>query len=144
MEEANQELARIRAMCYRLKKGNNDTQISFLLGVSITNSAYVGMMGYEKPKNRGGKKVFITPERVTKIDKDSGIKYKALPPINIAPHIHIMVNGLGASNYSQKIIDDLRIKNPGFKFRKKHLQSDAEIAMRESYIKNQSTVLRRV
>ena len=55
IEDATKELNRLRAMCIRLKK-RQEEEISFLLGVSVTDSAYVGKMGYDKPKNKGGRK----------------------------------------------------------------------------------------
>jgi len=45
IEDATKELNRLRAMCVRLKK-KQDEEISFLLGVSVTDSTFVGKIGY--------------------------------------------------------------------------------------------------
>ena len=48
VEEAQQELNRLRAVCVRLKKKQSE-DIAFLLGLSVTDSQYIGRMGYDRP-----------------------------------------------------------------------------------------------
>lgn len=62
MEEAEKELNRLRAVCVRLKKKQGE-DIAFMLGLSVTDSQYMGKMGYQKSMRYGGKKVFICSER---------------------------------------------------------------------------------
>lgn len=45
MEEAEKELNRLRAVCVRLKKKQGE-EIAFMLGLSVTDSQYIGRMGY--------------------------------------------------------------------------------------------------
>ncbi len=71
IEEAEKELNRLRVLCIRLKKKQAE-EVHFLLGLSITSHDYVGRMGYDKPKNKGGKKQFICSERLWKIDPSTG------------------------------------------------------------------------
>ena len=47
MEEAEKELNRLRAVCVRLKKKQGE-EIAFMLGLSVTDSQYIGRMGYQK------------------------------------------------------------------------------------------------
>lgn len=47
MEEAEKELNRLRAVCVRLKKKQGE-DIAFMLGLSVTDSQYMGKMGYQK------------------------------------------------------------------------------------------------
>ena len=60
MEEAEKELNRLRAVCVRLKKKQGE-EIAFMLGLSVTDSQYIGRMGYQKSMRYGGKKVFTAP-----------------------------------------------------------------------------------
>ena len=62
MEEAEKELNRLRAVCVRLKKKQGE-EIAFMLGLSVTDSQYIGRMGYQKSMRYGGKKVFICTEK---------------------------------------------------------------------------------
>ena len=45
VEQAEKELNRLRAVCIRLKK-KQDEDITFLLGLSVTSSQWYGRMGY--------------------------------------------------------------------------------------------------
>lgn len=56
VEQAEKELNRLRAVCIRLKK-KQDEDITFLLGLSVTSSQWYGKMGYDKPKSEGGRKL---------------------------------------------------------------------------------------
>ena len=58
MEDAEKELNRLRAVCVRLKEKQGE-EIAFMLGLSVTDSQYMGRMGYQKSMRYGGKKVFI-------------------------------------------------------------------------------------
>ena len=58
-EDGEKELNRLRAVCSRWKKRQGG-DINITLGLSVTSSEYAGRMGYDKPKNEGGKKQFIT------------------------------------------------------------------------------------
>ena len=62
MEEAEKELNRLRAVCVRLKKKQGE-EIAFMLGLSVTDSQYIGRMGYQKSMRYGGKKAFICTEK---------------------------------------------------------------------------------
>lgn len=143
IEEASRELNRLRALCIRLKRKQTE-EISFLLGVSVTDSAYIGKMGYDKPKNKGGKKQFICSERIKKIDRQTGELTKEVPPTKISPHIHILVNGYGASSCSERILENLRKRNTDYSFSKTHLKTAERITQTISYIEKQSTILRQV
>lgn len=55
VEQAEKELNRLRAVCIRLKR-KQDEDITFLLGLSVTSSQWYGKMGYDKPKSEGGRK----------------------------------------------------------------------------------------
>lgn len=57
-DEAEKEYNRVRAKCYRMKNKIGTDDIHFLLGLSNVNSDFFGEMGYDKPKNQGGKKQF--------------------------------------------------------------------------------------
>ena len=54
MEDGEKELNRLRAvcMCWKKKQG---ADINITLGLSATSTEFVGKMGYDKPKNKGGK-----------------------------------------------------------------------------------------
>lgn len=84
MEEAEKELNRLRAVCVRLKKKQGE-EIAFMLGLSVTDSQYIGRMGYQKSMRYGGKKVFICTEK--RIHNSERVE----PCIDKPPHIHIMV-----------------------------------------------------
>ena len=84
MEEAEKELNRLRAVCVRLKKKQGE-DIAFMLGLSVTDSQYMGKMGYQKSMRYGGKKVFICSER--RIHNGERVE----PCTDKPPHIHIMV-----------------------------------------------------
>lgn len=86
MEEAEKELNRLRAVCVRLKKKQGE-DIAFMLGLSVTDSQYMGKMGYQKSMRYGGKKVFICSER--RIHNGERVE----PCTDKPPHIHIMVSG---------------------------------------------------
>ena len=62
VEQAEKELNRLRAVCIRLKR-KQDEDITFLLGLSVTSSQWYGRMGYDKPKSEGGRKRFICSEK---------------------------------------------------------------------------------
>ena len=97
MEEAEKELNRLRAVCVRLKKKQGE-DIAFMLGLSVTDSQYMGKMGYQKSMRYGGKKVFICSER--RIHNGERVE----PCTDKPPHIHIMVQGYGASTAAERII----------------------------------------
>ena len=94
MEEAEKELNRLRAVCVRLKKKQGE-EIAFTLGLSVTDSQYIGRMGYQKSMRYGGKKVFICTEK--RIHNGERVE----PCTDKPPHIHIMVQGYGASTAAE-------------------------------------------
>lgn len=143
IEDATKELNRLRALCVRLKK-KQDEEISFLLGVSVTDSTYVGKMGYDKPKNKGGRKQFTCSEKVRKKDKQTGETVRVIPPTETDPHIHLMVNGYGASSCAEHILKNLRKRHTDYSFSKTHLKTAQRITEEISYIEKQSTLFRRV
>ena len=143
IEDATKELNRLRAMCVRLKK-KQDEEISFLLGVSVTDSTFVGKMGYDKPKNKGGRKQFICSEKVRKVDRQTGETVRITPPTETAPHIHILVNGYGASSCAEHILENLRKRHTDYSFSKTHLKTAQRITETISYIEEQSTILRHI
>ena len=143
IEDATKELNRLRAMCVRLKK-KQEEEISFLLGVSVTDSAYVGKMGYDKPKSKGGRKHFTCSEKVRKVDRQTGKTVRVTPPTETDPHIHIMVNGYGASSCAEHILENLRKRHSNYSFSKTHLKTAQRISETTSYINEQCAILRHV
>ncbi|MGI6751536.1 MAG: hypothetical protein ACOX4U_02820 [Anaerovoracaceae bacterium] len=143
IKDAEKEVNRIRAICLRLKN-KQDEEISFILGVSVTNTDYIGKMGYDKPKNQGGKKQFICADNRLTWNPETGGRIIVPAPHQTDPHIHIMVNGYGASNCAEKIIKNLKKRNPDNTFSKTHLKTPERIAQMTSYIEEQSTILRHV
>ena len=125
MEEAEKELNRLRAVCVRLKKKQGE-EIAFMLGLSVTDSQY------------GGKKVFICTEK--RIHNGERVE----PCTDKPPHIHIMVQGYGASTAAERIIQSVRKGNPDCKCHKQHLKTAEQTAQAAAYIEGQSSVLRRV
>jgi hypothetical protein len=142
-EEAEKELNRLRALCVRLKKSQTE-EIHFLLGLSETDSQYIGYMGYDKPKNQGGKKHFICLDKIWKKDAETGETLKLQPCTEVPPHLHIMVEGYGASTCAERIIESMRKNRPECSYSKHHLKTAERIAMTTEYIERQSTILRRV
>lgn len=143
-EEAEKELNRLRALCVRLQK-KQEEEIHFLLGLSTTDSQYFGYMGYDKPKNQGGKKQFIYQDCPIRYrDKDTGERLLLRPNTEVAPHLHIMVNGYGASSCAERIIESMRKNRADCKYSKQHLKTAERIATETEYIERQSTILRRV
>lgn len=136
-EEAQQELNRLRAVCVRLKKKQNE-DIAFLLGLSVTDSQYIGRMGYNRPKSKGGKKVFICAEK--RIHNGQRIE----PCTDEPPHLHIMVEGYGASTAAERILQSIKKARPDCKCHKQHLKTEEQTAQAAEYIERQSSVLRRV
>lgn len=137
MEEAEKELNRLRAVCVRLKKKQGE-EIAFMLGLSVTDSQYIGRMGYQKSMRYGGKKVFICTEK--RIHNGERVE----PCTDKPPHIHIMVQGYGASAAAERIIQSVRKGNPDCKCHKQHLKTAEQTAQAAAYIEGQSSVLRRV
>lgn len=121
MEEAEKELNRLRAVCVRLKKKQGE-DIAFMLGLSVTDSQYMGKMGYQKSMRYGGKKVFICSER--RIHNGERVE----PCTDKPPHIHIMVQGYGASTAAERIIQSVRKGNPDCKCHKQHLKTAEQTA----------------
>ena len=137
VEQAEKELNRLRAVCIRLKR-KQDEDITFLLGLSVTSSQWYGRMGYDKPKSEGGRKRFICSEkRIHNGEREE-------PCTDKPPHIHIMVQGYGASTAAERIIQSVRKGNPDCKCHKQHLKSAEQTAQAAAYIEGQSSVLRRV
>lgn len=142
-EEAEKELNRLRALCVRLQK-KQEEEIHFLLGLSTTDSDYLGYIGYDKPKNQGGKKQFICSEKIWRTDRETGEVFKLSPNTEVAPHLHIMVNGYGASSCAERIIESMRKNRADCKYSKQHLKTAERVATTTEYIERQSTILRRV
>ena len=140
IEDGEKELNRLRAVCSRWKKRQGG-DISITLGLSVTSSEYVGKMGYDKPKNKGGKKQFITEERISKVALP-GVKF--VPDTSAAPHLHILVDGYGASSCAERIIQSMKKKDPAFKYSKQHLKTAERVEQITAYIEEQSTILRHV
>lgn len=140
IEDGEKELNRLRAACVRWKKKQDDN-INILLGLSVTSSEYVGKMGYDKPKNKGGRKQFITAERITKVGKP-GMKFE--PDTSTAPHLHILVDGYGASSCAEHILQSMKKHTPTCKYSKQHLKTAERVEQITAYIEEQSTILRHV
>jgi hypothetical protein len=143
IEEAKRELNRLQAICIRLKN-KQEEEISFILGVSVTNTDYIGKMGYDKPKNQGGKKQYICADSRLTWNPETGETIIIPAPHQTSPHIHIMVNGYGANTCSEHIIKNLRKKDESGEYRRQRLKTPERIAQITSYIEEQSTILRRV
>ena len=124
-EDAVREFNRIRAKCYRIKKKIGIDEIHFLLGLSNVDSSFIGKMVYDRPKNQGGKKQFKCIDRIRKIDSSTGETFRIMPEFNVLPHIHILVEGYGASSCAEKILNDLRKRDPCSKFSKHPEISDS-------------------
>lgn len=137
VEQAEKELNRLRAVCIRLKR-KQDEDITFLLGLSVTSSQWYGKMGYDKPKSEGGRKRFICSEK--RIHNGE----RVTPCTDEPPHLHIMVEGYGASSCAERIIESMRKSHPDCKYSKQHLKTAERIAQTTEYIERQSTILRRV
>lgn len=143
IKDAEKELNRLRAICVRLKN-KQDEEISFILGVSVTNTDYIGKMSYDKPKNQGGKKQYACADSRLTWNPETGETIIIPPPHQADPHIHIMVNGYGASSCAERILENLRKRNTDDTFSKTHLKTSERIAQMTSYIEEQSTILRHV
>lgn len=144
IDTAEKELKRLRSLCIRLKSKDNEDNINFVLGCSVTNSQYFGKMGYDKPKNKGGKKKFNSPMMITKRDRLTGELFKTKPNTEVEPHIHMMVDGMSASSYAEKILDNLRKRNTNVKFTKTRLKTKDDVIQVTEYIESQCVILRRV
>lgn len=143
IEEVKRELNRLQAICIRLKN-KQEEEVNFILGVSVTNTDYIGKMGYDKPKNQGGKKQYICADSRLTWNPETGEKIIIPPPYQTAPHIHIMVQGYGANKCSEHIIKNLRKKDASAEYRRQRLKTPERIAQITSYIEEQSTILRHV
>ena len=141
--DAEKELNRLRAICVRWKKKQGD-EINCLLGLSVTRSEYVGRMGYDKPKSKGGKKQFLCTQKIRSRDRSTGAIVRFTPSTAVLPHLHILINGYGASSCSEHILKAIRKHTPTYKYRKEHLKSAERIDRVIAYIESQSTILRRV
>ena len=137
MEEAEKDLNRLRAVCVRLKKKQGE-DIAFMLGLSVMDSQYMGKTGYQKSMRYGGKKVFICSER--RIHTGERVE----PCTDKPPHIHIMVQGYGASTAAERVIQSVKKGVPDCKCHKQHLKTAEQTAQAAAYIEGQSSVLRRV
>lgn len=87
VEQAEKELNRLRAVCIRLKR-KQDEDITFLLGLSVTSSQWYGKMGYDKPKSEGGRKRFICSEK--RIHNGE----RVTPCTDEPPHLHSLQSQL--------------------------------------------------
>ena len=143
MEDGERELNRLRAVCMRWKKKQGET-INIILGLSVTSSEYVGKMSYNKPKNKGGKKQFICQQKIWRKDPNTGEIKKLAPNTTVAPHLHILVNGYGASSCAEHIIQSMRKHTPDCRYSKQHLKTVERVKQVTEYIEEQSTILRRV
>lgn len=137
MEEAEKELNKLRAVCIRLKKKPGE-DIAFMLGLSVTDSQYMGKMGYQKSMRYGGKKVFICSEK--RIHNGERVE----PCTDNPPHLHIMVQGYGASTAAERVIQSVKKVVPDCKCHKQHLKTAEQTALAAAYIEGHSSVLRRV
>lgn len=143
IKDAEKELDRLRALCGRLQS-KQEEKINFILGVSVTNTDYIGKMGYPTPKSQGGKKQYICVDNRRTWNPETGETIIIPPPYQTEPHIHIMVQGYGASSCAERILENLRKRNPDSTFSKTHLKTSERIAYETSYIEKQSTILRHV
>ena len=143
IEDAERELNRLRQLCIRLKKQQSE-DVRILLGLSIVNSAFLGIMGYDKPKNQGGKKQFICKDRVRRIDKSTGERVFAIPDYTTEPHIHVLIVGFGANTIAEKLKANLKKQDNSKKYRKEHLKTAERVEQVTEYITNQSIVKRHV
>ena len=109
-----------------------------MLGLSVTDSQYMGKMGYQKSMRYGSKKVFICSEK--RIHNGERVE----PCTDKPPHIHIMVQGYGASTAAERVIQSVKKGVPDCKCHKQHLKTAEQTAQAAAYIEGQSSVLRRV
>lgn len=142
-EDGEKELNRLRAVCVRWKK-KHGVNIAITLGLSVNSSEYIGRMGYDKPKNEGGKKQFICEEKIWRADQNTGEITKVVPNTSVAPHLHILVNGYGASSCADYILESMRKHAPTRKYSKQHLKTTERVEQIKVYIEDQSTILRHV
>lgn len=145
VEEAVSYMENLRQFCYRYKR-KQEEEIHFILGVSTIDSSFVqlglcGKMGYDKPKNQGGKKRYI-PRDIQRIDHKTGEVKTVQLGAEIKPHIHLFVYGYGASTCANKIVETVRKKYPNYKY--PHPTHFHDVAAGIEYIKEQSTHLREV
>lgn|GEM_PF-2792752 len=143
IEDGEKELNRLRAVCMRWKR-KQEADINITLGLSVTSTEFVGKMGYDKPKNKGGKKQFICDEKIWRIDRNTGEVNKVTPDTAVAPHLHILVEGYGASSCAEHIIQSMRKHTPTCQYSKQHLKTAERVKQITEYIEEQSTILRRV
>ena len=146
-EEAERDLKRLKMFCYRLKK-KQEEEIHFLIGMSTISSDSIGVqgeMGYDKPKNQGGKKQYIPYEMKQRNRKTGEVKI-VRQGIPVKPHIHILVHGYGASSCAQRILENMwkRDSNNSYLKHKKEYVPTADLSQKIEYIENQSTKLFRV
>lgn len=142
-EDGEKELNRLRAVCMRWKKKQTEN-ISITLGLSATSTEFVGKMGYDKPKNKGGRKRFICDEKIWRTNRDTGEVNKVTPDTAVAPHLHILVEGYGASSCAEHIIQSMKKHTPTYQYSKQHLKTAERVKQVTEYIEEQSTILRRV
>lgn len=145
VEEAKSYMENLRQFCYRYKR-KQEEEIHFVLGVSTIDSSFVqlglcGKMGYDKPKNQGGKKQYV-PRDIQRIDRQTGEVKTVQLGAEIQPHIHLFVYGYGASTCAEKIRERVRKKYPNYKYL--HPIHSHNVAAEIEYIKEQSTHLREV
>lgn len=145
VEEAKSYMENLRQFCYRYKR-KQEEEIHFILGVSTIDSSFVqlglcGKMGYDKPKNQGGKKQYV-PRDIQRIDRQTGEVKTVQLGAEIQPHIHLFVYGYGASTCAEKIRERVRKKYPNYKYL--HPIHSHNVAAEIEYIKEQSTHLREV
>lgn len=143
MQDGENELNRLRAVCLRWKKKQGG-DINITLGLSATSTEFVGKMGYDKPKNKGGKKQFISDEKIWRIDPHTGEVNKVMPDTAVAPHLHILVEGYGASSCAKHILQSMKKHTPTCKYSKQHLKTAERVEQITAYIEEQSTILRHV
>lgn len=145
VEEAVSYMENLRQFCYRYKQ-KQEEEIHFILGVSTIGSSFVqlgscGKIGYDKPKNQGGKKQYI-PRDIKRIDRKTGEVKIVRLGAEIQPHIHLFVYGYGASTCANKIVEKVRKKYPNYEY--PHPTHFHDVGVGIEYVKEQSTHLREV
>lgn len=138
IEDGEKELNRLRAVCIRWKKKQGG-DIDITLGLSVTNGKYASRV----VRDGNGRKQIVCDKKVWGVD-ETGTLTKVAPDIAVAPHLHILVDGYGASSCADYIIGSMRKYSPTCKYSKQHLKTAEQVKKTITYIEKQSTILRHV
>lgn len=120
-EDGEKELNRLRAVCIRWKKKQGG-DIGVTLGLSATNGKYASRV----VRDRNGRKQIVCDKKVWGVD-ETGTHTKVMPDTAVAPHLHILVDGYGASSCADHIIGSMRKHSPTCKYSKQHLKTTEQV-----------------